>query len=165
MERSEVIEILIDKHQSELLRYAGYLLKDASMAQDAVQLCFVTLYNCPGLLAGNVRALLFKMVRNRCLNILRRRRMFARIRSLFTHETEAPERADSSLLVSDDHSELGRAVNALPEKWREAVLLRYRDDLSYEEIGKIMNMSANHVGNTLHRALEHLRKELEGLYE
>lgn len=55
---------------------------------------------------------------------------------------------------------LAKAVQSLPIKYRQAFLLRYQLELSYEEIGKIMTEKENNVKNLLFRSKERLRKLL-----
>ena len=55
---------------------------------------------------------------------------------------------------------LRNALNKLPERQKEAIYLRYIMDLKNEEIAKIMDISYQAVRNTLHKAIEFLRKNL-----
>jgi RNA polymerase sigma factor (sigma-70 family) len=68
---------------------------------------------------------------------------------------------DSQLLVSDRDPELAEAIRRLPPRRRLIVFLRYFGDLSYEQIGELMGISAGTVGAALTQAHDELRAELE----
>src|SRR5262245_22868643 len=56
-----------------------------------------------------------------------------------------------------------RALDGLPEDYRQVVLLRYREERSFEEIGRIMGRTANAIRKLWLRAVERLKDELKGL--
>ncbi|MBM3460308.1 MAG: sigma-70 family RNA polymerase sigma factor, partial [Armatimonadetes bacterium] len=56
---------------------------------------------------------------------------------------------------------LARLVDALPDRARMAVILRYQEDMDLGEIASAMNIPAGSVKSTLHRALALLRGKLE----
>ena len=57
---------------------------------------------------------------------------------------------------------LERALERLPEDYRQVIVLRYREGRSFDEIGKQMNRSADAAGKLWSRAMERLREECEG---
>jgi RNA polymerase sigma-70 factor, ECF subfamily len=66
--------------------------------------------------------------------------------------------------VSIAHEERGaleRALDRLPADYRQVILWRYREELAFEDIGRLMNRTANAVEKLWLRAIERLRKELE----
>lgn len=56
---------------------------------------------------------------------------------------------------------LEKALQRLPDDYRQVILLRYREELAFEEIGRVMERSANAVEKLWLRAIERLRQELE----
>ena len=68
--------------------------------------------------------------------------------------------ADENLSKSEFHDALDKAIEALPEKQRMAVILRGKQDLPYEEICAILKMSLPAVKSLLFRARNELRKHL-----
>lgn len=68
--------------------------------------------------------------------------------------------ADENLAKAEFHDALDKAIAALPEKQRMAVILRGRKDLPYEEICAILKMSLPAVKSLLFRARNDLRKHL-----
>jgi RNA polymerase sigma-70 factor, ECF subfamily len=59
--------------------------------------------------------------------------------------------------------QLDRALERLPEDYRKVIHLRYREDLPFEEIGRLMNRSADAARKLWSRAMEQFRQEWEGL--
>jgi len=58
---------------------------------------------------------------------------------------------------------LARALEGLPEDYRQVVLLRYRDERTFEDIGQIMGRTPNAVRKLWLRAVERLKEALKGL--
>lgn len=160
-------EQLVERHQGELLRVAGGFVRDAHAAQDLVQEAFIALARSgTRVLAsagrkddGSVRAWLLRVLRNAAIDRYRAER---RLR----HEA-VPERAGGVFHPGADadlDALLWAAVDALGPLQRAAVLLRYREDLSYQAIAEALGKSVSHVGVLLHQALARLR-ELRALRE
>lgn len=146
------MDILVDRYQSDLLRTASALLGDRTAAQDAVQEAFLRLCRERERLSRDDRPLggwLTTVVRNGCLDQLRSRR-----RPVPVVEAPAPQPDPQP-----DGDSLWTAVHALPALERAAVLLRYRDDLSYQEIAERLDKTVTHVGVLLHTALNRLRAD------
>ena len=105
-------------------------------------------------LAGYLR----RAVRNRALDQIKRRRIESRwlereTMELARHQT-APEGSDHA---DDREHAIARALEELPPKRRQAVILRWRDGLSYQEIADRLAISVKTVENQLGRALKTLR--------
>jgi len=77
---------------------------------------------------------------------------------------DVPEKAAPGELAADVAAriDLRRTVGGLPERDRELVALRYGADLTARQIGELLGMKTNAVEVALHRALQSLRKALEG---
>ena len=152
--------VLIDRHQRDVLRTAHALLGDGHAAQDAVQEGFLRLCGEASALVAhaggrtNLGGWLTTVVRNQCLDVLRRRR----------HQSHAVGAADAHVVAplatvtdGDVATCLWSAVTALPPLEQAAVLLRYRDGLAYHEIATHLDKTVTHVGVLLHQAIERLR--------
>jgi len=151
--------VLLDRHQTDLLRTAHALLGDGHAAQDAVQEGFLRLCSeASALLAhaegrSSLGGWLNTVVRNHCFDVLRRRQHQA----MCTSDLAAVSSAVADSINDDSASGLWRAVTALPPLERAAVVLRYRDGLPYQEIATRLDKTVTHVGVLLHQALERLR--------
>lgn len=75
------------------------------------------------------------------------------------------EAADRAVhLPETEDSPVLRAVQALPEKYRQAVYLRYYEEYEVEEIAALMGCKASHVSTWLYRGKQKLREMLGGIY-
>ena len=153
---------LIDRHQADLLRTAHALLGDGHAAQDAVQEGFLRLSrDAEGLVArwragGSLGGWLCTVVRNWCIDHLRRRHA-ASMSPLTENHAESAAAPAALVADADAGQALWRAVDTLPHLERAAVVLRYRDGLSYQDIAERLDKTATHVGVLLHQALGRLR--------
>lgn len=153
---------LIDRHQADLLRTAHALLGDGHAAQDAVQEGFLRLSRDAEALVAKWRAgaslggWLCTVVRNWCIDHLRRKQA-APMSQLTEHLAESAAAPAALVADADAGQALWLAVDTLPQLERAAVVLRYRDGLSYQDIAERLDKSATHVGVLLHQALGRLR--------
>jgi len=162
---------LVEVHQAKVIGTAAKMLGDAGDAEDIAQQVFVRVWNSADRYEPTARftTWLFTITRNLTFNELRRRKRHP-VASL---ESELEERA---LQVQDMQSKLAshamieeeiqaaiqHAIDALPEVQRMAVILRRYQDVSYEEIGKILDLSVPAVKSVLFRARTQLRECLKG---
>lgn len=153
---------LYRQHYEELHYYASRFLQDEVRAQDAVQEAFLRLWSRRSLTAAdtNIRALLYKSVRNLCLNAIRDDKTHER---LMQHIPEPTRSADPA---STTHGALMQAkietwVNEMPARRREVFELSRYANLSYKEIAEVMDISIKTVENHLVAALRFLRDRLQ----
>ncbi len=152
-------EALIERHQAGLLSLAHAVLADVQAAQDAVQEAFMRLCQSAAALAterqegDSLRPWLCTVVRNHCIDQLRKR---ANQRMRRMHEELQVGSALSEPAEAD--GSVWGAVAELPALERAAVVLRYRDGLSYQQIAESMGKTTSHVGVLLHHALGRLRQ-------
>jgi len=167
---------LIEKHQGAVYGTIAKMLGDPIEAQDLAQQVFVRVYRA----AGNYRATaqfrtwMFTIVRNLVFNEHRRRS-----RATFVplqppdHESETPggsvgldlpdtvnKRPDDAALQQEMMSVVNKAILALPEQQRLAIVLRRYDEFSYEQIAEILQISGPATKSLLFRARETLRVTL-----
>ena len=154
---------LMDRHVPRLLSFAVRMLGDHDEAEDVVQEAMLRLWKAaPGWQPGRalVSTWLYRVASNLCTDRLRRRR---------TAPIEAvPEPADESKSVHARMQEEARlralesALLALPERQRQAVVLRNLEGLSNPEIGAVMDLSVEAVESLLSRGRRGLRAALAG---
>ncbi|MCI0465296.1 MAG: sigma-70 family RNA polymerase sigma factor [Gemmataceae bacterium] len=69
----------------------------------------------------------------------------------------------SAVATQEQTAAIGRALERLPDHYRQVVLLRYQEECSFGEIGQVLGLTANAARKLLLRAIERLRAELGGL--
>ena len=158
-------EGVLDKHLDGLYGYAIVLTHNRTEAEDLVQETCVRAIQAMASLRenSNVKSWLFTILRNIWLNQLRHRRSVPETVELDPEEsspsfcTEA-EKDPHALYVSKIESEQVRAaMEQLPIEFREVILLREFQDLSYQEIASFLGCPAGTVMSRLARARARLR--------
>lgn len=145
---------VIDAHLDAMHALARYLMRDAHDAEDAVQdAALRALRHARTFGGGDERAWLLTIVRNRCLSLLRRRRRAAPMTAL-DEDLQGGSDADieAELLGRMSHDDIVRAMNALPDEFREVLVLRELQDCSYQEIARITSVPVGTVMSRLSRA-------------
>jgi RNA polymerase sigma-70 factor (ECF subfamily) len=150
--------VIVEEHQAMVFSIAFHYLHDRSLAEDVAQEVFLELYqklatiqSLPHLLFWLRRVAVHRSIdQGRKLNHRREQELDS-----VTEPTAAGAASDPLL-----HDRLRQSLQALPEKQRMVVVLRYQEDMGPAEIAEVMEMPVNTVKSTLHRTLEELRKKL-----
>jgi RNA polymerase sigma-70 factor (ECF subfamily) len=147
-------------HLDEVYTLARYLLRNTADADDAVQECYLrALKHFDTFRGGPIRPWLFAILRNVC-------KMTYAQRSLAGPEiaedavpiwSEAPVTPEAHILRQRDDQSIRDMVSALPDAFREAIVLREVNDLSYSEIAEIAGVPVGTVMSRLARARSMLR--------
>jgi len=157
------VTALYEAHAFGLVRLAIIMLGDRQAAEDVVQDAFFGLYRNWGGLADRAKALAYvrSSVLNGCRAALRQRmRRDRRDRAAASDGRAGLESAESVVLLSEEHREVLRAVRRLPDRQREALVLRFYFGLSEEETAGAMGISRGTVKSSLSRALAALGRML-----
>jgi len=144
------------QHQAVgLIRLAYLMLGDRAGAEDAVQDAFCGLYRHWDRLADRDRALAYvrSSVLNGCRSALRRRTTGRRLLTAYQPPTAS---AEAAVLGLEERQEVMRAVRRLPERQREALVLRFYLDLPEREIARLMGLRPSSVRSATARALKAL---------
>ena len=165
-------EMLVRRYNVPLFNFICHCLGDYDQACDVLQQVFLQLYiSMPTLRTGEpLKAWLFQVARNRCLDELRRKRAihFSELESANDEDDLSPLAImpDTQPLPEEiaEHRDLQqalqRAIQGLPPKFRSVVLLRYAGQLSFSEIGKTLNMPEATAKTYFQRARPLLRTAL-----
>jgi RNA polymerase sigma-70 factor (sigma-E family) len=142
-----------------LIRLAYLMLGDRAAAEDVVQDAFCGLYRNWGRLADPSGALPYvrSSVLNGCRSVLRRRALGHRV-TMYQPPTGS---AEAAVLSREERQEVLRAVRRLPDRQREALVLRFYLDLPEPEIARIMGIRPGTVRSATYRALKALGHLLE----
>jgi RNA polymerase sigma factor (sigma-70 family) len=151
----------------DLYTLARYLLRERADAEDAVQECYLrALRHFDTFRGPEIKPWLFAILRNVCRSEFSRRSSVSR---RIDCETEADEDAaplwqeaqaspETEMLRQWDAETIRRLIADLPEPFREAIVLREINDLSYREIADVVGAPVGTVMSRLARARAMLRK-------
>jgi RNA polymerase sigma-70 factor (sigma-E family) len=142
-----------------LIRLAYVILGDRQAAEDVVQDAFCNVFQRWDHLSHVQGAEYYVRVAvlNACRSVLRRRAIRGR-RVLY--ELPAPS-VEAAVLGSEERDELIRAVDRLPRRQRETLILSYYLDLPDDEVATLMGVGLSSVRSARHRALETLARNLK----
>ena len=152
---------LMQTHGSDVLRLCYLYLKDHALAQDAAQTTFVKAWRALSSLreGGTEKAWLMRIAVNTCKTTLRSREYKLYAQSPDMDDLPEPSTED----ILPDNTVLS-AVMALPEKYREVVMLHYYQGLSSPTVAQILKLPQATVLTRLHRARKLLETQLKGWY-
>ena len=161
MDARETIDQWMRQHGSRLLRLCTLNLRDASLAQDAVQDTFLKAFKQFHRFRGDADPLTWLTAI--AMNVCRDYRRTAWFRHVDRRvEADAlPTLADFSF---PDNTVI-RTVMALPPRYREVVLLRYYQNMKQKDIAAALRLSDRAVRQRLSKANNLLREQLKEWYE
>lgn len=156
---SDLLRRALDLYERPLLGYANSILNDVEAARDAVQDTFLKLYQQPsGSVGVALKSWLFTVCRNRCYDMLRKRR---RMSDLDINELDpVDDRTPDPVFNARQEEAVGdvmRFIERLSENQQEVLRLKFQQGLSYKEISVITGLSVTNVGFLLHTAIKRLR--------
>lgn len=158
----DLIEDLFRRSYLRLVRVAGLLVDDISLAEDVVQEVFSGL--TPSIVLGIEHdGYLVKAVVNRARTAIRREQRSATRQHRFTDPVmgHAPSAEDQTLGETSDR--MMEAIQSLPQRQREVIVMRYYLDLSASESADRLGITPTAVRSSTHRALAALGLHLEGV--
>jgi len=151
---------LYSEHYRALVRLAALLLRDTPTAEEVVQDSFIAMHESWLRLKDTEKALAYlrQVVVNRSRSVLRHRTVVDK-----NPQKPAPDMpsAEHGAFVSLERSAVVAALRDLPERQREAIVLRYYADLSEAEIATAMGISRGAVKSHTARGMSSLRAALE----
>jgi RNA polymerase sigma-70 factor (sigma-E family) len=158
----EAVTELYGAHYRSFVRMAAFLLHDVGQAEEVVQDAFVAMHGSWRRLKDPEKALAYlrQSVVNRSRSALRHRKVV---------EAHAPKpmpdaaSAEYGALTQLDRSAVVEALKALPQRQREALVLRYYADLSEAQIAEAMGISQGAVKSHASRGMAALRQTLESV--
>ncbi len=158
----EAFARIFELHYRQLYSYGKQFLVDMSLTEDAIQDLFINLWRTRENLSevDNIKFYLFCSLR-RNIRRLSERQQRAQYQDIFMATNDSRLSQTPDFENGDDESLLTRRLNALiedlPKRQREAIMLRYYQNFSTDEIALIMGVTEKTVRNTLFNAMTTLR--------
>jgi RNA polymerase sigma-70 factor (ECF subfamily) len=155
---------IVLRYHNELRSFAYIMLRDADLANDAVQDVFVYVWERRDTLSGKlqdggIKPYLYRAVHNRALDILKHERAQNRLKEStrqFVLDEQAPELADTGVSAQELSAELDKALSMLTPRVREIFLMNRVHHMSYEEIAHALELSVPTVKSQVSRAAKTL---------
>ena len=159
---ARAVTALYETHAVGLIRLAVVMLGDRAAAEDVVQEAFSGLYRRWGQLADPGKALSYARAAtlNGCRSELRQRIRAGRRADRIGADADAAS-AEHAALLGEEHRQVLLALRRLPDRQREALVLRFYLDQTEPEIAVSMGISPGTVKSTTSRALAALGRLLQ----
>lgn len=166
-ERHKMTEIY-EEHKHALLlcalKVTGY---NQAMAEDAVHNAFISIIKEKdkyfSLDSRDFRFSAVIIVRNKCIDLLRKEKMYANIPidelEIFLESNDKP--VDEQAVISSEYAAIRKHMANIDEISRQVLIMKYVLGMSYKEIGEKLNMTPKHVDTRIQRAKEKVRKLID----
>ena len=165
---------LVDKYKQPVMNFIFRRLRDDTEAEDLAQNVFLQVYKSRARYKQTAKfsTWIFTIAHNLTLNELRRRSRHPAesLEDTHTENEEQPPRQieDKSQVAAPDNvlqgelaQKIDEALDELPENQRSAILLCRQEDLSYEQIAKVLRCSLSATKSLIHRGRETLKEKLK----
>ena len=166
-----LLQALVGQYQYRLVRYFTYLLGRRDAVDDLVQETWLRVLERGHSYDGQSRfePWLFTVARNLALDYMRKRRVF----SLDSKDSLEPDLESLSPVShapspfeqaarTEDAQRLAHSLQTLEPIYREALVLRFQEDLSLQEMSHVIGASVSTVSSRIYRGLAALRAQMEG---
>lgn len=150
-------EELIKRYYTSILRYCRWHCSSLEKAEDLTQETFYKLFKYLSGYKGKkkFKAYLYVIANRLCIDESRKIPLFP----LADEENIVSER--NEILRIEDKAEVNSLLNILTEEQRQVIILRFGEQLSFEEIAKVMGCNMRTAQSRVRNALKIMRKELE----
>jgi RNA polymerase sigma-70 factor (ECF subfamily) len=165
--------VLLEKHRSPVVHFLYRMVQNAAVAEELAQEVFLRVYRSRSTYEPTAKftTWLFRIATHLALNALRDHKNERLQEHLDDDTSELPVRqvsdtrptVEQHMVYEAKLDEVRRAIAALPEKQRAAVLMHKYEEMEYSQIAKVLNCSDSAVKSLLFRAYEALRARLAHL--
>lgn len=162
-DRRRALSALVAKYRRPLYRHAFHMLHNSEEAYEITQEVFLRAHKESRLFDADfhIKGWLYRVTANLSLKHIRSRR----VRAMFVLKRPEPQKESvapvTDAIAGQVRAEVAEALQELPPRFRQLVVLRYFDDLSYKEIADTMKMPIGSVMSGLSRARDRLKKLLK----
>ena len=155
-------EQLVLPHLDAAMNLARWLVRNRPDAEDVVQESMLRAYRFfDHFRGGDARAWLLQIVRNSCYSWLEKNRPSELMTEFDEELHQRPSTSPETLVLqANERQQLTLALEALPPRSREVLVLRELEGCSYKEIGEIAGIPIGTVMSTLSRARQRLQRTL-----
>jgi len=162
--------LLLNKHRTPVIHFLFRMVQDRAVAEELAQEVFLRVYRSRESYEPTAKftTWLFRIATHLALNWLRDGKNDRAQERLDDVATDSPglqvadrrPSVESSMVYETKLAEVRRAIGALPEKQRAAVLMHKFEEMEYSQIAKVLVCSESAVKSLLFRAYETLRARL-----
>jgi RNA polymerase sigma-70 factor (ECF subfamily) len=165
---ADAFEVFYDRHGGVAYSLAYRVVGEKAAAEDVVQEAFISIWRSGGRYdrtRGSVRSWTLGVVRNRAIDLLRRRAGRTPLDfddDSILEQRHAPERTEEQALAAETADEVRGAIGELPGEQSKVIELAYFGGFSQSEIAEMLGVPLGTVKGRMRLGLEKMRGELAG---
>ena len=163
---------IVDQFRDQIYHFILRMVKDKAQAEDLTQETFIKAFRALDSFNSDYAfsTWLYKIAANNCIDYFRKKKLATtsldtpikvkdgELQRDFADEEQGPE---SELISKEQTNHIRFAIDSLPVKYKEAIMLRHSQDKSYEEIAEMLNIPLGTVKVRIFRAREMLKSRLK----
>lgn len=159
----EDLRLLFDRHREGLFLFLLSIVSSEEDAEDLMMDVFSVVASGTAAFSGrsSFRTWLFAVGRKRAATFIHRQARNRRLQTQVSGSSEEEERPEPALLQKEEKRKLYRALEALPDEYRQVLYLLYFEQMSREEVCRTMRKTRKQVYNLAERGRRSLREALE----
>ena len=160
-----LLQTLVGQYQYRLVRYLTYLLGRSDPVDDLVQETWLRVLERGHSYDGKSRfePWLFRVARNLAVDYVRKRRLTSLDTTEFLEPPSSPSPSPFEQAArTEDAERLAHSLAMLEPLYREALVLRFQEDLSLQEMSDVVGAPVSTVSSRIYRGLAALRAQMEG---
>lgn len=152
---------IINKYKNPLYGTILRMTRNPHDAQDLVQEAFIKTYEQLDKYkaTGSFSSWFYRVALNHCMDQFRKKRL--KQNEIDDEQIQDHRHPEVIFLKQEKSRQLERLIAALPSDERMIILLRYGQELSYQEISEVLDLSLSNVRNKLHRAKKKMRNHVK----
>lgn len=155
----ELFERIYSAYFKKLGRYACVILKDKELAEEAVQQVFFKIWEQrESLQIKKIYPYLIRSTKNEALQLLKRENVTAQSFQIDYEEIKSADLGESN---EDSLNQIKKAIQFLPPKCKEIMILKMDDGLTHKEISEYLNISIKTIENQVSIAFKKLREMIK----
>jgi len=161
--KTQWIVAALNQYESNLVRYATWIVGDIERAREVVQETFLRLCKeKPERVAGHLPQWLYTVCRNLAFDVRKKENRMTPLDEAesLAHPASTLRQAAALLEQKEAIGQVLRALETLSKNQREVIYLKFQCELSYQEISTITNLSVSNVGFLIHTAIKSIRKQI-----
>lgn len=155
----QAFEVLLARYERPIFSFIFHFFQDRALCQDLTQETFLRAYRFIGSfrLQEKLSTWLFSIAKNLCIDELRRLRKGTTVDiesvdpEAFVSDGSAGDNPLTATIAAQEGEILKRIIARLPEKYRTCIILFYFNEMSYEEISRVMKISLSNTKILLFR--------------
>jgi len=160
IETHKDLKTFFDANYRNAVLQATRIVQNQTIAEDVVQDCLIKLWDSKEKLSmGTVERYFSTMVRNKCIDLLRKRKF----NIVDTDEIQIAVEDPSKLEFEELRAKINATIDSLPERCRQVFVLSRFQAMSYKEIAESLDISPKTVENHISKALKTLSAALASI--